>query len=117
MGVILDNIKRIAEERRESQGISKSELARRMGYTASHISQVLSGKNALSEHLIEKFCLALEIDVEELTVMDPIIHYQNPEHDTLHRRQQRLLDLGHSVSVERALAAIEQAILNAVKKR
>ena len=117
MGVILDNINRIAAERRKSKGINNSELARRMGYTASHISQVLSGKNALSEHLIEKFCLALEIDIEELTVMDPIIRYQNPEHDALHRRQQRLLDNGHSIAVERALAAIEQAILDAVKKR
>ncbi len=115
MGLILDALNREVRSAKAARGVTLTTLAGKMGFTASHLSQVLGGKTNLSEKLLDLFCEALEIELIDL-LEPPEISYLNPEHDALHRRIQKLLESGYARSVERSMTAIEQAISQTKRK-
>ena len=115
MGLILDALNKEVRAAKKERGVTMVSLAEKMGFTPSHLSQVLSGKTNLSEKLLDSFCAALEIELIDL--LEPVeVSYLNPEHDALHRRIQKLLESGYARSVERSLTAIEQAISQTKRK-
>lgn len=57
--ILKDEFRRLILEQLKDQGVSQSELARRMGVSSAMVSQYLTGSICPGVDVVERFCLAL----------------------------------------------------------
>lgn len=71
------------QELRLKKGLKQSELAKRVGIATKHQSCIETGKNFPSAELIEKFSVALDVDVSEILNISHIQSRENLYKDIL----------------------------------
>ncbi len=106
IGMILESLKAIIADRRETQGLTQKRLAGIMGAKESMVSAILSGNRGLSELWIERFCAALNITLGELEKPSPHI-YDPIEIREYYDKLKKLHEISHVPGFRAASRAID----------